>query len=86
MKKKKIPFYRKNIAPWDISDKLSYILLIPMTTIIFFSLAGIDLCMEQPKYKGYIGVPSALMVLSSLIALISVFRILNHIKKKYFTK
>ena len=86
MKKKKIPFYRKNFVPLSFVNKLDYIILGFTALVIIFAASGILLCREYDIYKKHIWVPCALIILSCILIFSAAARILKRFDKKVYSK
>lgn len=60
----KNPIYRKVIIPWYDSDGLCFAMIFFLIFICSFSIAGIFVALDSPRFQGEIWLPFLLFLLS----------------------
>ena len=57
------PLFRRMIMPWYDSTPLCWCLIAVMVIIALFSIVGIFVALEEPRYRGYAWMPWTLLLL-----------------------
>lgn len=74
------PLFRKVILPWYDTEKACYTVIVLMSLVFLFGIAGILEAVEKTEYNEYIWVPVLIVVMSAgVIVSISIRMI-----KRYF--
>jgi len=67
------PLFRKVIVPWYDTEKTCYTVIVLMSIVFLFGIAGILEAAEKTEYNEYIWVPALLVAISgSVIASTSI--------------
>ena len=59
------PLFRKVIAPWYDTEKACYAVIVFMSLVFLFGIAGILEAVEKIEYNEYIWVPLLIVVMSA---------------------
>ncbi len=78
------PLFRKVPVPWYDSTPACVLVAAAMAAIIFFSLTGLVVTLEQSEYRDYFWMPLAVLVPSLLVLLTTIARLLRRHLAKYF--
>lgn len=70
--------FRKVIYPFYDSETACIVIIILMLLLLLFSIAGISVAREEPKYHGYVWVPVILLIMSAAILLPAAIRLTKH--------
>ena len=68
------PLFRKAILPWYDTDAACILTGVFIVIVFAFSFAGIAVALETPESRGYIWVPCALLLLSTVVIASIAFR------------
>ena len=77
------PLFRKVIAPWYDNNLACWLILLGMTAVALFSLAGIAVARQNPAYHRHMWVPISLLVLSLLVCQSVVRRLIHRYYDRY---
>ncbi|MEW5909422.1 MAG: hypothetical protein AB1659_06465 [Thermodesulfobacteriota bacterium] len=79
---KKNPVFRKIIIPWYDSMTACIGLGVAMSAVFIFGLVGVSVSYADESFRGYVWLPSLLMVLSAVIILSTGIRIARLISER----
>ena len=74
------PLFRKVIVPWYDTEKANYIVIVFMSLVFLFGIAGILEAVEKTEYNEYIWVPVLIVVMSAGVIVSIAIRLI----KRYF--
>jgi len=78
------PLFRRIIMPWYDSTPVCWMLLLFMMALMFFSIVGIVVALENPVYLSYQWVPWVLALMSLFVGLSVASRLIRryHLQHK----
>lgn len=71
------PMFRKVIYPFYDSEKACIAIIIIMLLLLIFSIAGISVAREEPRYNDYVWVPVTLLIMSLAILTPAAIRLIK---------
>ena len=71
------PLFRKVIAPWYDTEKACYTVIIFMSLVFLFGIAGILEAAEKTEYNEYIWVPVLLVAMSAGVIVSTSIRLIK---------
>ena len=74
MPREKNPVFRRAIIPWYDSNRVCWIVVGLMITIVIFSVVGIFAALEDPRFQSYFWLPLLLLMMSAGIAVSTLMR------------
>lgn len=77
------PLFRKVILPWYDNEKACYIIIIFMSLVLLFGIAGILEALEKTEYNEYIGVPVLLAAMSAWVIVSTLIRLIRRHTHQY---
>jgi hypothetical protein len=69
------PMFRKVIYPFYESETACIIIITVTLILIIFSMAGISVAREEPKFNDYVWVPVTLLIMSLAILIPAAIRL-----------
>lgn len=64
MRSEPTPSFRRLIVPWYDSEAACLVVIFLMDLVFLFAAVGVEEARRTPEFRGYIGFPVLLMVLS----------------------
>jgi len=71
------PLFRKVIVPWYDTEKACYAVIVFMSLVLLFGIAGILEVAEKTEYNEYIWVPVLIVVMSVGVIVSIVIRLIK---------
>ena len=83
------PLFRKVILPWYDTETACYTVIVIMSLVFLFGIAGILEVAEKTEYNGYVWVPVLLVVMSTGVIVSTSIRLIKryaHQRSKQWPK
>ena len=78
-----LPLFRNLIIPWYDSDALCYLMILAMTIVLLFGIAGIYVSQSNPSFKDYIWMPILVILLSGAVICSTVVRLIKRYRHRW---
>lgn len=78
---------KKTLVAWHDITAVYVVVLLVMSAVFLFALAGLEVALSIPRYQGHVWVPAALLAMSGFLFIAAAARLLRRLwlqlKEKY---